>query len=92
MMNGWGYGDNFFIGGILMMIFWVAIVVGIVILIVWLTRQSTGHTHQAGPVQGPYPGPGAEHHETAIDILNARYARGEIDKAEYEQKKKDLSG
>ncbi len=86
MMDGWGaggYGGAGAIGGILMMIFWVAIIVGVVLLVVWLVRQTAG----PGATAGAPPGG-----ETALDILRKRYARGEIDKAEYEEKKKDLTG
>jgi putative membrane protein len=87
MMNGWdgGYGGGTsFIGGILMMVFWVAIIVGIVLLVVWLTRQVAG-----GQTQGHA---GGGNSVSALDILKMRYARGEIDKTEFEEKKKDLTG
>jgi len=92
MNNGWehGYdGGMSVFGGILMMVFWVAIIVGIVLLVVWLTRQvAGGHCFSGGHGAGHEVG----HGDTAIDIVNQRYARGEIDKAEFEQKKKDLTG
>jgi putative membrane protein len=38
-------------------------------------------------------GKGKDHHpDTAMDILRQRYARGEINKEEFEAKKKDLGG
>lgn len=62
--------------GLIAMAIWAAILVGIVLLIVRLVRR---HDHG---VSGTNVDP--------IDIAKARYARGDIDKAQFEQLKKDL--
>ncbi len=80
-MMGPGYGYGMGWGwGIVMMVFWVLVIVGIVLLIRWLIMASRPGA-QGGPQQG----------ESALDILKRRYARGEMDREEFEQKKKDLS-
>jgi len=76
-MMGWGYGMGWF-GTIIMAAFWIAVIIGIVFLIRWLVT-STG--------SGSY---GARSEESALDILKKRYARGEVNKEEFEEKKKDL--
>lgn len=88
MNNGWNNGFDggmSVFGGILMMVFWAAIIVGVVLLVVWLTRQVAGGQSYGG-------GHAAGHTDSAVDILSQRYARGEIDKAEFEEKRKDLTG
>lgn len=72
----WKYGMGWF-WPIIMIIFWIAVIFGIVMLIRWMI-VSTGRGREAAPV------------ESALDILKKRYALGEIDKAEFEEKKKDL--
>ncbi len=74
-MMGWGHGWGWF-GAVMMVILWLAIIVGIVAFIRWLW---TG---------GPRRGAGGE--QSHLDILKTRYARGEINKEEFEQKRKDL--
>jgi putative membrane protein len=76
-MMGWGYGMGW-LGMILMAAFWIAVIVGIVFLIRWLV-VSTGSGGNRGKGE-----------ESALEILKKRYARGEIKKEEFEEKKKDL--
>lgn len=75
MMGGYGGG---WLGSIIMIAFWAAVIVGIVLLIRWLVQSTGAGSH------------GARSEESALEILKKRYARGEIDKKEFEQKKKDL--
>ena len=62
-----------------MIIFWGIIIFGLVLLIRWLT-QSTGRKAHSGAIIG----------SKAMDILKERYARGEINRDEFESTKKDL--
>ena len=77
MMGGWGMG---WFGGIFIVVFWILILVGLVFLIKWLI-QSTSRDQANG-----------RGFSRAVEILKERYARGEIDKDEFESKKKDLLG
>ena len=82
MMN-FGFGPFGGFGWIFMILWWVLIILGLVALIKWLTSQSRGaHNHEklASPAGG-----------SALNVLKERYVKGEIDKKEFEEKKKDLS-
>ena len=70
------WGGHWF-GGIVMMLFWVLVVAGIVALARGL------YTRGSGPDSA---------RESPLEILKRRYAKGEIDKAEFEEKRKDLLG
>ncbi len=81
MMGPWmmgGFGGMWFMP-ILMILFWGLVIWGIV----WLVRG-------AGGCCGVAHSDHAEHHDSAMDILKSRYARGEINKQEFEDKKRDL--
>jgi putative membrane protein len=76
--HGWGWGMGFGIIG--MILFWALVILGIVILVKWIAGKN------------PSSEPGFPPVRTALDILKERYARGEIDKQEFEEKKRDLGG
>ena len=75
MGSGAGWGMGFG-GGLFMILFWVVIVVAVVMLVKWLAGGSSRIDLPRG--------------KSALDILKERYARGEIGKEEFEQKKRDL--
>ena len=83
--------DGFF-GGIglleliwigLILAFWVVIIILAVLAIRWLLRNTGSGMHAPGP-------PSA--HDTALATLRERYARGEIDATEFEERKRTLGG
>ncbi len=76
-MMDWGWGYMIF-GGLMMVVFWGGIILLIVLAVRWIGGSSADHT----------PSPASK---SALDILNERFARGEIDKEEYEERKNLLS-
>lgn len=70
-------GWAFGFGGLFMILFWSLIILGIVAIVKWLTG-TTGGSGSPAP-------------KSARQILDERYARGEIDQEEYTQKKHDLA-
>ena len=76
MMGSWGMG---WFGGIFMIVFWILLLVGLVFVIRWLI-QTTGKKGNNG-----------QHGSRAMEILKERYARGEIDRTQFEAMKRDLA-
>lgn len=72
------YYDFMPLGWIFMILWWGLIIAGIVALVNWLMAQSRGSNQPSN------------HMKPSLEILKERYARGEIDKKEFEEKKKDL--
>ena len=79
MMGGLGMGFGIF-GLVLMILFWG----GLIALAVWLVRSLFPHAAQA-------PAPSWGTGSSARDILDRRYARGEISHEEYSLMKESIS-
>lgn len=78
----WGWHPFMIVGPI----FAVLAVIGIMVIFVWLVRWATHGfpLHRHGVHHFLYG------RSTALDILEERFARGEIDKAEFEDKRRTI--
>jgi len=74
-MGSFGFGGGIF-GGVFMLVFWGLVIFGIFLIIRWLLRSTSGGSDATD--------------SKALEVLKERYARGEIDREEYEQRKRDL--
>ena len=77
-------GFDFGFGGILMVIFWVAVIGLAVWLLSLLFPRATHSISSSGPAQL------ANLPASAAEILKQRYARGEISKEQFEQMRRDV--
>lgn len=76
-MMGFGWG-GWIIGGLMMLLFW-----GGLIALAFFANRAFSKTNQ--------PQNKADASETTLEILNKRYAQGDIDKAEYDAKRRDIT-
>ena len=72
----WGW-----VGMILHLVFWVGLLAGLTLLVVWAIRRARVPASAVPYADG---GPNAK------EILQARYARGEVTREQYETMKQDL--
>ena len=85
MMGNFGYsgfGGMGVVGMILGSIVMIGVVVGVILLIVWAARRSNETSNQTNSL--------APTNESAKEIVQARYAKGEITRDEYQQMLADL--
>ena len=77
LYNDYGWGAGSMIGWFGGGVMMIVFWVLFIALIVWVVREVSGKNARSS--------------SQALDILKERYAKGEIDKEEFDSKKKDLS-
>jgi putative membrane protein len=65
------------------MILWLVILVAVIWAVVWFVRSTPYATNRQPPI---------EPRSSGLEVLEERYARGDISREEYLQKKGDIVG
>ncbi len=89
MMGGFGssFGGSYGLqGGLIGLIFNVVILVGIVLLVVWAVKQFTSQRSVIGTPQLPTN----NNSQSAREVLDTRYVKGEINRDEYQTMLNDI--
>jgi putative membrane protein len=80
-----GYGSLGLVGWIINLVLTVGILIGLIVLVIWAVRRIT--KSQGGSLFSSGQGGGLT---TAREILQTRYARGEITREEYKEILEDI--
>ncbi len=75
MMGGGMMGGSSWLWGIVGMLFWIALLVALVFLIIWFYKNITLNKKK---------------HDSALEILKKRFAKGEITKKQYDEMKTEI--
>jgi putative membrane protein len=84
MMGGEMIGGFGLAGGLIGMLFNIIIIVGIVVLIVWAVQKFSPSSSQSSPTSS------SDQPLSAREILDIRYAKGELTRDEYQTKLNDI--
>jgi len=82
---GSGVGSFGLMGGLIGLLFNIAMLVGIVFLVVWAVQKFSGSSNSGAPAAAP------PQVLSAREILDIRYARGELTREEYQTKLSDIA-
>jgi putative membrane protein len=89
-MWGWGLhrmmGGPWIFGGLLMCLFWIAIVALVVWLVVWLVRSASRRSAQSTP----QPQPQIPQADPVLETLRRRLAEGAITSQEFDELRQKL--
>lgn len=80
MMRDWGFGWPMMGGGLWMILLWLLVLGGLG-AVVWLVASAVGRGPSNRPTDPELP----------LEILKRRYARGEIDREEFERIKDEIT-
>lgn len=79
---GWGGGWMFF-GGVMMLLFWGGLIALIVVAIRSMTSSNTSSRNEASDQRN-------DNTLSPLEVLQSRYAKGEISRDDYEVIRRDL--
>lgn len=89
-MMGGSFGSLGLAGGLFGLLFNIAILVGIVLLVVWAVQKFSGSSDAGSHAISPYSA-GTGQTLSAREILDVRYAKGELTREEYQTRLSDIS-
>lgn len=84
-MMGGSFGSFGLMGGLIGLLFNIAILVGLILLVVWAVRKFTGSSSRSSQFISPTQS------SSAREILDRRYARGELTRDEYQTMLHDMT-